>query len=107
MKDARELFPPSPKRIPAAPMMVVENVSDENATPEFFTTDEIVAGLTAGDAATRIAARLAAQQSGDRNFIGALQSAAETVADAKEKTMLLAAADFLILPTLTETLAGQ
>jgi len=97
-----EKFPPLPALPPPTPVVVAEAAPEEMAAPEFSTPDEVISSLTATDEAERTAARTAAVQSGDRNFIPSLQSAAERMADAHEKSALLDAAEFLGLPTLAE-----
>jgi hypothetical protein len=68
-----------------------------------LTTDAIAAALKDLDPSIRAAACAAAKQSGDRRLIHTLISAAGDGSDAREKAALLDAADFLRMPTLTET----
>lgn len=102
-----EMFSPLPKRKVFAPAAVVESSVHETVATELCTADEIRSALNASDADTRAAARRAAVQSGDHSLVDALQLAAENVVDAREKTALLDAAEFLDQPTLTEVLAGS
>ena len=53
------------------------------------------------------AQRPAAEQSGDRRLIPALQDAASRADDVREKMALLTAVNFLQLPSLSETLAER
>jgi hypothetical protein len=94
--DRTEVFP--------APEPEAEAVADLPARP---TVDEIATALADADADKRADAREAAVQSGDRNLIPVLQSAAERATDAREKVALLDAADFLGLPTMSEALAAR
>jgi hypothetical protein len=69
--------------------------------------DEIISALTDPDARVRTAACAAAVQCGNRNLIPALQAAADGAGTAREKMDLLAAAEFLQLPTMSEALAAR
>lgn len=68
---------------------------------------EIISALADADPEIRTAACAAAEQSGDRRLIPALQDAASRADDGREKMALLTAADFLQLPSLSETLAER
>lgn len=101
-KMPAENFSPAPVKAVVPPAERLANLQSQTASDGVLAVDAIIVALDDGDAEVRLAAREAAVQSGDRNLIPALQVAAERVTDAREKTSLLAAVDFLQLPSLSE-----
>ena len=96
-----------PRRVETDPAERAAQLQALAAAKDAAAADEIISALADHDAQVRAAACAAAVQCGDRNLIPALQAAADSTGDVREKMDLLRAADFLQLPTMSEALAGR
>jgi hypothetical protein len=94
-RPATEADPPQP---PVAPVA---------AAPDSDSIEGILAALASPDKETRVSAIERSKQLEDRSVVPRLQEAVERLDDVREKADLLAAIDFLNLPSLTEFQAAR
>ena len=85
----------------------VGELQDLGMEDDSASLDTILAELENGDPSIRQAAVDAAVQFGSRDAIPRLMTAAAQAADPKEKSTILAAVEFLNMPTLAEALAQK